>query len=457
MQPVLTPAEMAHVDQEAPESLEVLVRRAATAVASAAVHMLGGTYGRRVAVVAGPGNNGADGRVAAALLERRGVRCTVWSVDDAPAVLPPCDLVIDAAFGTGFRGSYVFPDVGGAPVLAVDVPSGVSGATGVVSGVPARAQRTVTFAAWKPGLLLGDGPELSGGVHVADIGLDVSAATAFVVEPADVAQWVGERRVDAHKWQHAVAVVAGSPGMTGAAVLTSMGALRSGAGYVRLSVPGSTGPTPGVPLEVVEHRVAAADVAGVVAGLDRFASVVVGPGLGRTSDAQRLVAGLVAQVDLPMVVDGDGLHHLGARELDLLAVRTAPTVLTPHDGEFAALTGAAPGTDRIGAVRALARATGAVVLLKGPTTIAAKPSGVAYLVRSADQRLATAGTGDVLAGVLGALLALGGDPLEVAAAAAFIHGTAAMLGYRRGLIASDVAALVPAAVEIFADSVVDLG
>jgi NAD(P)H-hydrate repair Nnr-like enzyme with NAD(P)H-hydrate epimerase domain len=168
--PILTPAEMGEVDRAAPEPVELLVGRAAGAVARAALELLDGAYGRRVVVVAGPGNNGWDGRVAGELLAARGVVVRVVDALDAPELLPPSDLVIDAAFGTGFRGSYEFPDPDGAPVLAVDIPSGVSGLTGEVSGRPAHAVATVTFAALKPGLLLGQGPAHCGHVDVADIG-----------------------------------------------------------------------------------------------------------------------------------------------------------------------------------------------------------------------------------------------------------------------------------------------
>ena len=445
MIPVLTPAEMAEVDRTAPEPVDELVRRAAGALARTVVDLLGGTYGRRVVVVAGPGNNGNDGRVAAALLERRGVRCTVVDAAAAPDLLPPCDLVVDAAYGTGFRGDYRFPDPDGAPVLAVDVPSGVSGLTGAVGGRPAHAVATVTFAALKPGLLLGAGPAFAGLVEVADIGLDVSGATVHLVEDADVVAWVPDRAADAHKWRHAVAVVAGSPGMTGAAALAATAAFRAGAGYVRLTVPGAAGPTPGVPLEVVERPAAVGDHAAVLADLSRCAALVVGPGLGRSDGARDLVRALLAGAGLPLVLDGDGLRLLGGRPAEVLSARTAPTVLTPHDAEFESLAGAPPGDDRLAAVRDLAVRTGCTVLLKGPTTVVADPDGAALLVRAGDQRLATAGTGDVLSGTVAALLALGAPPLRAAAAGAHLHGTAARLGPVRGLVASDVAALLPAA------------
>lgn len=447
MIPVLTPAEMAEVDRSAPEPVEELVLRAAAALARSVVELLGGTYGRRVVVVAGPGNNGNDGRVAARLLERRGVRCTVVAASTAPAVLPPCDLVVDAAFGTGFRGEYQFPDPDGAPVLAVDVPSGVSGLTGAVGGSPAHACATVTFAALKPGLLLGGGPAYSGVVQLADIGLDVSSASVYLVEDADVVGWVPDRAADAHKWRHAVAVVAGSPGMTGAAVLSAAAALRAGAGYVRLTVPGADGPVPGAPVEVVEHRAAAGDPEAVLDDLSRFAALVVGPGLGRTAAAHGLVQALVARADLPLVLDGDGLRLLGEDPTGVLSARTAPTVVTPHDAEFEALAGAPPDADRLAVVRALATRTGCTVLLKGPTTVVADPDGATLLVRAGDQRLATAGTGDVLSGTVAALLALGAPPLRAAAAGAHLHGTAARLGPARGLVASDVVDLLPDAWE----------
>ena len=174
---VLTPEEMKAVDQAAPEPVEVLIERAGSAVAHAATRMLGGAYGKRVVVVAGKGNNGADGRAAARRLTARGVRVQLIEAADAPARLPSVDLVIDAAYGTGFRGTYEPPDAGGAPVLAVDVPSG-----NVIS-----ANRTVTFAALKPVLLLDGGPDHAGDIEVVDIGLDVSSARMHLVETSDVA------------------------------------------------------------------------------------------------------------------------------------------------------------------------------------------------------------------------------------------------------------------------------
>ena len=444
MIPVLTPAESAQLDAASPEPVEVLVRRAGRAVASAALSLLGGAYGRRVLVVAGPGNNGADGRVAAELLERRGVRVRVVEASEATVPgthLGPADLVIDAAFGTGLRSEVSFPDVDGAPVLAVDIPSGIDGLTGAARGTPPRAVATVTFVAPAPGLLLGDGPGHAGEVIVADIGLDPGTPPIALVEDADVVAWVPRRSVDDHKWRHAVWLIAGSPGMRGAGRLSAAAAMRGGAGYVRCSSPDGR---PECPVEAVVVELSPGSWAEqVLAGADRFACVAIGPGLGRDDAVAEGVRDVVRRAAVPVVVDGDGLAALGRDAEALLSGRSAPTVLTPHDGEFEALTGAPPGVDRVDAARRLASRTGAVVVLKGPTTVVAEPDGTVLLVHAGDERLATAGTGDVLTGLVAAHLALGADPARGAAAAAQLHGRAAMLGSSRSLVASDLPDLIP--------------
>ena len=463
MIPVLTPAQMAEVDRNAPESLEVLVDRAATKVAIAAIDMLGGAYGRRVVVVAGPGNNGADGRVAAQKLARRGARVRVLDAleVDSTTNLDRVDLVIDAAFGTGFRGEFSFPDVGDTPVLAVDIPSGVSGLTGRASGTPARAISTVTFAALKPGLLLGEGADLSGDVRLVDIGLDVSGARMHLVEDSDIESWIPQRPRHAHKWRSAVWVFAGSPGMAGAAWLTCAAALRAGAGYVRhssieaLDTHGNSSyPTTGV--ETVFHPVEASQWAAALSQeAHRFAVVALGPGVGRHPETIAAVREIASLDGFPLVIDGDGLSALGELAAPVLTERNAPTVLTPHEAEFARLAGPAgdgPSEDRIDATVALAAQTNSVVLLKGPTTIVASPDGSVLLANSGDARLATAGTGDVLTGIIAAHLARGARADVAAAAGAFVHGRAAGLGPATGLIARDVIDRLPLAyTEILGD------
>jgi ADP-dependent NAD(P)H-hydrate dehydratase / NAD(P)H-hydrate epimerase len=468
MRPVVSVAEMQAIDAAADTPTEVLVARAGAAVARAVLRRLGGSYGRRAVVVAGKGHNGDDGRVAAARLTRQGVRTVVIDAatrDGPPPGLPACDVVVDAAYGTGFRGDYRAPDPLGAPVVAVDIPSGVHGDTGAAGQSAVRAELTVTFAALKPGLLVGDGPTRSGRVEVADIGLPVDQATSFVVDDTDVVRCRGERPRDAHKWQSAVYVVAGSPGMLGAAAMASRGAARAGAGMVRLGVPGASADELPVS-EVVSQALGAADFEDeVLATLERCRALVVGPGLGRSEQVEGSVRRLLARAgDLPAVVDADALSALGTveRAATVVAERSkttpspAPMVLTPHAGEYRALAGRPVGDDPLEASRDLARRSGCVVLLKGPTTVVAEPAGRAFLATAGSPRLATAGTGDVLSGVIGAFLARGvgvvgeetpGRPEAGALAgalAAHVHGRAASLGYPDGLLAGDLPDLVAA-------------
>jgi hydroxyethylthiazole kinase-like uncharacterized protein yjeF len=444
--PILTPDEMRAVDAAAAEPTDVLVERAGAAVARAAADLLGGRYGRRVVVVAGKGNNGADGRAAARRLVARGASVQVV---DAAAVsatsgLPGADLVIDAAYGTGFRGSFDFPDTGGTPVLAVDIPSGVDGVTGIAAGRPAEAIRTVTFAALKPGLLFADGRRCAGEVEVADIGLDVSGARGGRMTDEDGAAWFPRRASTAHKWRHAVWVVGGSPGMTGAPTLAARAALRTASGYARLSVPGGASPEAG-PLEVVGTPLSASGWSTAVAQeAGRFGALVVGPGLGPDPLRAREAVEVALWSPAPVVVDGDGLRAVAASWVTFPADR--PTVLTPHDGEYEAFASQRVGADRMASARWLAREREAVVLLKGPTSVVATPDGRAAVITSGDQRLATAGTGDVLSGMVASLLAAGLDGFEAAAVGAHLHGRAAAEGWATGFMAGDLPDLVPAVV-----------
>jgi hydroxyethylthiazole kinase-like uncharacterized protein yjeF len=443
MIPIVTPEEMGAIDRAAPEPVEVLIGRAGFAVARAAVAMLGGAYGRRVVLVAGRGNNGNDGRMAAQHLRRRGAAVTEFAAGDHPAVLSPADLLIDAAYGTGFHGRWDPPDPGGAAVLAVDLPSGLDALTGDAEGEVIDADLTVCFQALKPGLLFGRGAAAAGSIDVVDIGLDTSSARAHLLTRPDVAGMWPLRRVDDHKWRGAVRVVGGSDGMTGAPRLAAEAAARAGAGLVSVSSPaGRVDASP----ELLSPSLPAEGWADAVLGgqLARFGALVVGPGLGRgasvASEARRLVAG----APCPLVVDGDGLFALseGSSPEDVVARRRSPTVLTPHDGEFARLTGNAPAADRIAAVREAADRVGCTVLLKGPTTVVADPTGEVLVVDHGDERLAT---GDVLSGVIAAALARGATGLEAAAAGAWLHADAAHRGPASGLVAGDVTARLPEA------------
>lgn len=444
MQPVLTVAEMNAVDAGALEStpLDVLIGRAGQAVALAAIDLLGGAYGRRVVVVAGKGNNGADGRFAAGVLGRRGARVLVVEAGSSEAI-GPCDLVIDAAYGTGFRGEYRSPPVvPGTLVLAVDIPSGVRGDNGEAAGSPLTADRTVTFVALKPGLLQGDGTRLSGEVSVADIGLDPGRSQISLMDDADVASLLPSRLNAGNKWSAAVLVVAGSPGMTGAAALCARAAYRSGAGMVRLGVPGGSLSTAAVDEAVSVALPSEGWSVDALEAASRCAAVVVGPGLGREPSSSGEVRRLVTESPVPVVVDADGLFALGRVEgVPNLRTRSA-VVVTPHDGEYGRLMGDRPGADRIGGARQLARSSGAVALLKGPTTAVADPSGRVLLGITGTTRLATAGTGDVLSGIIGAMIARGVGPQEAAALAAHVHGLAGARGPAEGLVAGDLPELV---------------
>ena len=469
MIPVVTPAQMAAIDAAAPEPAEVLIERAGAAVARAALEMMGGRYGRRVAVLAGKGNNGADGRAAARRLRRAGVRVSVSSATEAPDVLGPADLYVDAAFGTGLSRPWQAPARArpDAPVLAVDIPSGLSGLDGSVLGGPVwPADRTVTFAALKPGLLLGDGPRLCGEVTVADIGLSVEGA--FESEPRcdlitdDDIEPLPAGAGSTHKWQAGVLVVAGSPGMEGAAALTCAAALRSGARIVHLSAPAGASS----PVEVVRSPLPARAAAG------RFKACAVGPGLGRDRQAILRLRDALG-LGLPTVIDADALRLLRRPQISLplqrRRSRSIPTVLTPHAGELRALLDDIPsGAGPIAAARTLARRFHAVALLKGGPTVVASPGGRVVLVSSGDARLATAGSGDVLTGIIAGRLAAfdvgaeggahvgvddgadvgpedGADDragrrrsLRRAAEAAHLHGRAAAAAGGRRLVAGDL-------------------
>jgi ADP-dependent NAD(P)H-hydrate dehydratase / NAD(P)H-hydrate epimerase len=523
MVPVVTPEDMRAFDLASPVPIPVLIERAGAAVAAEAIRMLGGTYGRRVLLLAGTGNNGADGMAAARILERRGVRVqTIMATRHLPLPvrLPAADLIIDAILGTGFTGTFTAPETRDTPVLSIDLPSGLDGLTGLVRSPnkAIRADRTVTFAGWKPGLLFGRGPELAGVTTVVDIGLPVQSSV-HVVDADTAARRLPLRARNAHKWNAAVLVVGGSAGMTGAPSLAAAAAMRAGCGLVRIGVPGVevTGTEAvGVPMPAEQWGGAALLFA------ERCGAMVLGPGLGRNRVGLAAVRATLGRASMPVVLDGDGLAALAAdggeepdtpmhttlqrvtntaavvtelspgqraireasarrvvtpidaapsssngrgtsvssiaaagsgravvRAIDssfgaaerVLSARTpGSTVLTPHDGEYERITGKSVGANRILAAQRLAAATGAVVLLKGATTVIADHEGRTELVRHGDERLATAGSGDVLSGIIGALIAQGLAPFEAASTGAYLHGECVSYGPDHGLIASDLVA-----------------
>ena len=427
--------------------MDVLIERSGLAVARAALAMLGGAYGRRITVLAGPGNNGADGRDAAGRLRRRGAAVRVVELAEARATLPECDLVIDAALGTGYRAGGREPKIpqleGDTPVLAVDLPSGVDATTGEAAESVLPATTTCVLAALKPGLLLGRGPELAGALRLADIGLDAwTVARAAEVRDQDVARWLPARTRQAHKWDRALLIVAGSAGMLGAATLAARSAQRAGAGLVRVGIPGiDDGDLPvGEALSFALPEASWADRA--LADIDRFQAAVVGPGLGRSEGTAAAVRRFVSLCPCPLLIDADGLTALGHDAAKVLAARTAPTLLTPHDGEAARLGGDAAAAYRLSEVERMAKALSATVLWKGATTIVAG-GDLTLVTCTRDSGLATAGSGDVLAGIAGAFLARGLPTDRAAAAASRSTIGAAGLRSGPGLVSGDLSERLP--------------
>jgi ADP-dependent NAD(P)H-hydrate dehydratase / NAD(P)H-hydrate epimerase len=474
MQPVLTPAEMGEADRrtiEAGTPVEVLMERAGRAVAWAVRRGMEGTYGRRVVVVCGKGNNGGDGLVAARALRNWGARVDAFTLDGGvdrqlcERALLRADAFVDAMFGTGFGGSLEGDAAwvaraadaalgqSSAPCVAVDIPSGVNGHTGQVDGEAVRASHTVTFSALKPGLLFEPGASHTGAVEVADIGIDIGRPALFVPEALDVALELPERDPQAHKWLSGLLVVGGSGGMTGAPSFVSHAAMRAGAGIVWCSVPGAEAAARASGTEVITKALSATPegaldepaAAEVLKAVDRFRALVVGPGLGRDDRTAAAVRRIVAEAAIPLVLDADGLNALDG-DVAPLRARTAPAVLTPHAGEYVHLAGEKVGPDRVAAARRLSERAHAVVLLKGPGEVIAHPRGGAAINTTGGPWLATAGTGDVLSGIIGGFLARGAKSFWAATGGAFTHGRAADVAGHTGLVAGDLIPALPAAI-----------
>jgi ADP-dependent NAD(P)H-hydrate dehydratase / NAD(P)H-hydrate epimerase len=430
-----------------------LMRRAANGLATAVARELavrtGGVAGRRVCAVVGSGDNGGDALWASALLRRRGASAAAVLLNPERthrkaltafrkaggrvehSVPQATDLVIDGVVGISGSGplrpaaAAVFAAVDEAeiPVVAVDIPSGLDVDTGASSGPAVHAALTVTFGGLKPVHALGE----CGRVELVDIGLDLPASGVMSFDAADVAaRWPMPGPKDDKYTQGVTGILAGSSTYPGAAVLCTGAAVAATSGMVRYA--GSGAP------QVLSHwPEVIASPSPAAAG--RVQAWAVGPGLG-TDDVGASALWFALDTDLPVIVDADGLTILAAHP-DLIVNRTAPTVLTPHAGEFARLASgaglpatsdqAAPGADRIGATRRLADQFGATVLLKGNVTVIAEPGGPVYLNPAGQSWAATAGSGDVLSGIIGALLAAGLPAGEAAAAAAFVHARAANL------------------------------
>jgi hydroxyethylthiazole kinase-like uncharacterized protein yjeF len=467
----------------------VLMERAAFALARRCAELLGAVYGSRVVVLAGSGGNGGDALFAGAHVARRGARVDALLLSDAvhePAlaafrraggrvaaaggdsdatVLGAADLVVDGMVGIGATGPLRDPMArlatmldtasnSGSPgptVVAVDVPSGVDASTGEVAGVAVRADVTVTFGGLKIGLVISPGAEQCGRVELVDIGLSLPRPEVTLLDADDVAELLPEPHGESDKYRRGVVgIVAGSDTYTGAAQLSVGGALATGVGMVRY-VGGAH------PAELVRQRWPEAVVTEVHRGdgaavLDagRVQAWVVGSGLGTDSQAGGIVEAILS-ADVPVLVDADAITWLASHR-ELLAGRQAPTLLTPHAGEFARLMDvdrADVEAHRLDHARRAANALGVTVLLKGSTTVIASPADGVRVNTASTAYLATAGSGDVLSGVCGALLAGGLGALDAGSAGAFLHGLAALLACgtpAASITAMDIAATIPAAV-----------
>jgi hydroxyethylthiazole kinase-like uncharacterized protein yjeF len=505
---IVTADEMRKIDRNAIEVVGipgvVLMENAGRAVADTVKNLLEHVASPRVCIFAGKGNNGGDGFVVARhlansqfrvktfllgeigqiqgdakinldILMGMGMEVEELNADGLPTArvaMSMSDLVIDAVFGTGFKGevegyvSHVIDTVNesGRPVVAVDVPSGLDSTTGRVSSSCVKATHTVTFGLPKVGLLLYPGAAYAGELVVADIGLPrsllVDDGLKLNLSTADkISNWIPVRDQDSHKGTFGKAlVIAGSPNMSGAAALTGTAALKAGAGLVTLGVPISLHSVMNSKLTEVMTRGLPETESGSISlqaqplldGVTRGAdALAIGPGLSTHSETAQLVRNMVMTTSVPTVVDADGINAI-AQDPGTLKAAKAPIVLTPHPGEMARLTGLPiqeVERDRLNIALRAASQWGKIVVLKGARTVIADPSGIAYVNSTGNPGMATAGSGDVLTGIIVGLLAQGMRPLEAAVLGVYVHGLAGDLASLRygemGVTAMDILGSVP--------------
>jgi len=508
-----TPDEMRQIDRAAAENYGVsglaLMENAGAAVARVAFRVAArATYTDRcrlggparsvsVCILAGRGNNGGDGFAAARHLAGYGARVSVYVVGDPCAIqgdaranldamvksgiavvpllgegawnaaradLAASDVIIDAVLGTGARGApspeaaraISLMNESPAPIVSVDVPSGVDALTGAVPGECVIAHVTVTLAIAKTGLLTYPGASCVGRVVLDGIGMPPALTGSSLIKthlttPDHVRAALPVRRPDAHKGDFGrVLIVAGSLGMSGAPSLAAMGALRSGAGLVHLSVPAViAGEVSARHAEVMTHPAPEANVPAILEMATTCQAVVVGPGMSCCERTSGIVDAMIAELRAPLVLDADAINVLAGRAQALREAK-APVVLTPHPGELGRLLGVAAdeiNRDRLGWARRAALETGATVVLKGARTVIADKTGEAYVNPSGNSGMATAGMGDVLAGVVGSLCAAGLSGFAAGYCSAYIHGLAGDFVARErgldGMVAGDVLAHVP--------------
>jgi NAD(P)H-hydrate epimerase len=431
LEPLYTAEEMRAA--EAGHDVDAMMQRAGTAVAEELMRRW--PDARRIAIHAGGGANGGDGRIAAEVLQAQGREL----VDERP------DVVIDALLGTGLKGApreEMSPlidqiNAAGVPVVAVDIPSGVNASTGEVAGAAVRSDVTVTMHGPKVGLAVAPGRFHSGEIAVADIGLEPAETEHRLVTPEILAEVPRRSSRDNKYTAGHVLVVGGSRGMTGAPALAARAALRADAGYVTIVAPGESLPVlETLVLEAVKRPLEQAFEAAA-----RAKALAVGPGLGREKESKALVRRLLAEVEVPAVVDADALFELEPGEWP------APRVLTPHEGELARLLGRESkeiAAHRLASVQEASERFDCVVVLKGEDSLVAAPGRGVLVCALGLPSLSTAGTGDVLTGITAAFLAKGMEPHQAAAAACAAQQLASREASQRyGLVASDVIEALP--------------
>jgi len=507
MEPLLTTAEMRECDQLATKKLGipgiVLMENAGRGVAEAIEVDFGSLLGKTILIFCGKGNNGGDGFVAARHLLNRGGHITLVLLGKSVQVrgdaginlkviqslfkkngeekldfiefkslhqlsrLKKPDIIVDALFGTGFSGDVKTPykeiihwmNNAGTPIVAVDIPSGINADSGEIGGVAVRAQLTVTMGFKKIGLVAGKGCEHAGKVVVEDIGVPDTGQRFqnFLIQRTDVGRVLPRRPFDAHK--HSVGkifVLAGSRGLTGAAAMVAQAAMRMGAGAVVLGTPKSVYPILAKKLtevmvepleETAEGSLSLVAVQKIKKFLDWADAVVIGPGLSRQSETQQVVWSVVEILNKPLLVDADGLNAL-AEKVDILKKRRNPDiVLTPHSGELSRLIGISAAEidrDRVAIARETAKKLNVTLVLKGAPTITAESDGKIFVNSTGNPGMATAGSGDVLAGMIAVLCAQKLKPGEACYCGVYVHGLAGDIARdaygERGLLATDILA-----------------
>jgi NAD(P)H-hydrate epimerase len=505
-----TPAQMQNIDRRAIEGMKIpgldLMEAAGSRTAEAIVKQFGDVAGKVVTVVCGKGNNGGDGFVVARYLHEKGAKIEIFLIGDRESVKgdakinlqraekvglwikelpdpaqfeigPNSALIVDAIFGTGFTGPIKEPyaevirkiNEHHAPVAAVDAPSGLDGASGQVADPTVMADLTVTFGLPKLGQVVYPGKGYCGILTVADIGfpdkaIDDEDIRLNILMAEEAADMLPRRAPDSHKGDFGkLFVLAGSEGYTGAAVMTSEAGLRSGTGLVILGCPKSlndifeikmteviTKPLP----EVRNHRCFALRGLGQVREMVKWAdAIAVGPGIGTHHETRELICRLIYKLDKPAVFDADALNCL-AREMDYLKGHSAPLVISPHPGEMSRLTGKSITQiqkDRINIALEFAQEFNLVCILKGAPSVIAAPSGQAWINPTGNEGMATAGSGDVLTGLIGGFLAQGLMDIDSAVLGCYVHGKSGDLAYdslgSRGLLAGDILRMVPLALK----------